>query len=517
MRPKTSAKVYVPYRIIYPGIADRDCECRILTSTSLRSDCRQFKAYATELARNANSNAKAIAGQVKSLSLSATSVALSHDMAWPNVTFPHFDRQAREAEDLTGIELLIFSPIVPYDEKDGWEEYAWEHQDWIRNDLKLAGAQDVEPGNITRHIYPYNSTGESAEEGKERRLIEVPELDIYVPVWQLGPIQSNASAVNLDLNSHPSFKQSIFEVIDTSQEMLSDVIDLHFLLKNALLNHTLEDDPRSYFLQPVMDNFYNDSKVVGFMVADLKWQKFFVNLLPSGTGDIDIVVRGTCEGDFSYTVSGHQAFFVGSKDVHGAQYNDIEQVYDFADFAHFTEDSESGCSYTLSVYPTPEFEAPYHTNKPAVYTTVVVLIFCFTAACFFMYDYMVNVRQNKLHAKAKRTNQIVASMFPKEFQDRILQDAENTSNDKNVSRNKRLTDVLADADTDAVPSFAHSKPIADLFTGVTIMFADVVGKYPRSRINCTAGVYLSSFETHTVLRIHVLGLHARAFSGLHAP
>jgi hypothetical protein len=179
-------------------------------------------------------------------------------------------------------------------------------------------------------------------------------------------------------------------------------------------------------------------------------------------------------------VSGHRAVFIASDDVHGAQYDDIEQVFEFADFARYTEESGSGCMYTLSVYPTPEFEAPYHTNMPAIYTTVVVLIFCFTAACFFMYDYMVHVRQKKLHAKAKRTNQIVASMFPKEFQDRILQDAENTSNDKQGSRNKRLADALADADadTDGVPSFAQSKPIADLFTGVTIMFADVVGTYP---------------------------------------
>jgi hypothetical protein len=412
-------------------------------------------------------------------------------MAWPNVTFPHFDRLAREAEALTGIELLIFSPIVPHDEKDGWEEYAWKHQDWIRSDLKLVGAEDVEPGNITKHIYSYDSTGELAEEGKERRLLEMPELDIYVPVWQLGPVPSNASVINLDLNTHPSFKQSIFEVIETRHEMLSDVVDLAFLLKNALLNHTLDNDPRSYILQPVMDDFYNDSSVVGFMVADLKWQSFFVDLLPSGTGAINIVVRGACDGDFSYMVSGHQAVFMASEDVHREEYHDLEQVYSFAKFARYEDESGSGCTYTLSVYPTPEFEAPYHTNKPAVYTAVVVLIFCCTAACFFMYDYMVHVRQKKLHAKAKRTNQIVASMFPKEFQDRILQDAENTSNDKQTPRNKRLADALADADTDALPSFAQSKPIADLFTGVTIMFADVVGTYPRYRIKREPGVNFS--------------------------
>jgi hypothetical protein len=116
---------------------------------------------------------------------------------------------------------------------------------------------------------------------------------------------------------------------------------------------------------------------------------------------------------------------------------------------------------------------------PAVYTTVVVLIFCVTAAVFALYDYTVHVRQRKLHAKAKRTNQIVSSMFPKGFQDRVLQEAEDDTGDDRVQKSKKLRDVLADAEASEEGGPAKSfgsKPIADLFTDVTIMFGDVVGK-----------------------------------------
>jgi hypothetical protein len=439
----------------------------------------QFNAYAGDIAQNANSNAKKIASQVKILGTSLTSVALSKEMTWPNVTMPHFDLHAREAEELTGIELLVFSPIVPYEEKDGWEEYAWDNQGWIQKDLDLLGAKGVDPGSISRHIYSYRERELARDDKDKGRHLEVQDDEAYVPVWQLGPVPSNASIINLDLNTHPSFRQTILDVLDTRHEMLSDVLNLNFLLENSLLNHTLDEDPRSYILQPVMDDFYNTSKVVGFLISDLKWQSFFADLLPSTTQGIQVVVQGSCDGSFSYMVSGSKATFVATGDSHNKKYDDLERVFEFAEFARNENHRGEGCAYKISVYPTQAFEEPYHTNMPAVYTTVVVLIFCVTAAVFALYDYTVHVRQRKLHAKAKRTNQIVSSMFPKGFQDRVLQEAEDDTGDDRVQKSKKLRDVLADAEASEEGGPAKSfgsKPIADLFTDVTIMFGDVVGK-----------------------------------------
>jgi hypothetical protein len=436
--------------------------------------------YAQEIARNADSNAKKIASQVKSLGTTLTSVALTKEMTWPNVSMPHFDLHAREAEELTGIELLVFSPIVPYEEKDGWEEYAWENQGWIQEDLDLLGAQGVDPGNISRHIHSYNEREQTGHNTDKESHLEGQDLEAYVPVWQLGPVPSNASIINLDLNSHPSFRQTILDVVDSSHEMLSDIVNLNFLLENSLLNHTLDEDPRSYLLQPVMDDFYNTSKVVGFLVADLKWQSFFVDLLPSTANGINIIIHGTCDGDFSYMVSGSKATFVSTGDSHSTIYDDLEKVFEFAEFARNENHQGKGCTYKISVYPSQEFEEPYHTNMPAVYTTIVVLIFCLTASVFALYDYTVYVRQRKLHAKAKRTNQIVSSMFPKGFQDRVLQEAENETENREIKKNKKLRDVLGDAEAGLEAGPANSlvsKPIADLFTDVTIMFADVVSKF----------------------------------------
>lgn len=441
----------------------------------------QFYNFAEEIVNNAESNAKAIVGQVKSLSIAVTSAAITNGMVWPNVTVSHFDRQAREAEALTGIELLVFSPIVPYEEKEGWEAYAWDHQSWIQEDLMLLGDDTIDPGSISRHIYAVDSEDVSEVGNTEHRHLEVQDMGIYVPVWQLGPVPSNASVINLDLNTHPSFKMTIFDVLDTNHEMLSDVVNLDFLLKNSLLDHALDDHPRSYILQPVMEDFYNYSKVVGFLVADLKWQSFFVDLLPATVTGITIIVHGTCDGDFSYKIDGHEASFVAASDAHDTRYNEVERIFQFAEFARYDGNQpDMGCNYTLSVFPTQEFENGYHSNKPALYAAGVVLIFFITASVFALYDYTVRVRQRKLHAKAKRTNQIVASMFPKEFQNRIMEEAAEQANEKHVNKNKRLRDVLADAeanDVEGAEKFTNSKPIADLYTSVTIMFADVVGKY----------------------------------------
>lgn len=435
----------------------------------------QFTSYAKEISRIADDNAKAVIGQVHSLSTTVTSIVVHNKFSWPNVSMPHFDRRAREAEGLTGIELLLFVPIVAFDERDGWEEYAWENQGWIDEDLQTLGALDVHPGNISRHIYSYmgnETNGLIASGDSERRLASTSDPDFYVPVWQLGPVPTNASIINLDLNTHPSFQRTINHVLNDKHALLSDVADLRFLLENALIYHGIDDHPRSYILQPIFSDFRNDSNVAGFFVADIKWHNFFVNLLPDNKSGILVVVHGTCGGDFSYLINGHEAVYLQEGDVHETKFDGMEQVFDFAGF--IKDEDEQSCTYTLSVYPTETFEAPYYSNHPAVYTSAVVLIFFLTAAVFALYDYMVLVRQRKLLATAQRTNAIVASMFPKTVQRRIMEDAAE-HNQKPGKLQYQAFLPRGDADGDAGHERLKSKPIADLFTDVTVMFADIVG------------------------------------------
>jgi hypothetical protein len=447
-----------------------------------------------DVATNADTNAAHIFSQIHTLSTAITSTAISEEMVWPNVTMRHFDLRAREAEELTGVELIVFSPIVTDSNRAGWEEYAWTHQQWIEEDLKYRADEDVHPGKetsqvslslstiatlmieslllsytgyISRRIYRYAEEMDHATEYHRTRDLEEFKDDFYVPVWQLGPVPRNASVINLDLFTCPSFKHSITAAMKHDHIILSDVVDLHFLLDQ--FGFKLDGLPRSYALVPVMENFYNMSKVVGFVAGEVNWTSFFQNVLPDKVKGIVVVVDGTCGANFSYEIMGTESIFIGHGNHHHSKYDSLKRSVDFAKDTTLANDTNA-CRYTMTFYATEEFEASYRTNKPAVYTTVVVMTFFFTAMTFALYDYAIVRRQRRLLAKAKRTTAIVSSMFPKEVQKRILEEAEAMEEEerkkpwrgRSAAKQQLKSFLNEDVIEGAPQGIPETKPIADL-------------------------------------------------------
>jgi hypothetical protein len=71
---------------------------------------------------------------LRSLATAITSLAVDSNHGFPNVTIPHFDLRAQEIAELTGAEMIMFVPFVEEEVRTGWEQYAVEHQGWIRQD-----------------------------------------------------------------------------------------------------------------------------------------------------------------------------------------------------------------------------------------------------------------------------------------------------------------------------------------------------------------------------------------------
>jgi hypothetical protein len=65
------------------------------------------------------------------------------------------------------------------------------------------------------------------------------------------------------------------------------------------------------------------------------------------------------------------------------------------DFAHSQQHNYSGihepCEFFLSIFPSAEMESDYMSNKPLIYTLLVILIFLFMAVVFVLYDYFVGL------------------------------------------------------------------------------------------------------------------------------
>jgi len=66
--------------------------------------------------------------------------------------------------------------------------------------------------------------------------------------------------------------------------------------------------------------------------------------------------------------------------LHDPKYNYLEVTTEFAPFLkHEFSEQKEHCEYDIRLYPTSDFEDNYRTNRPWVYTVVVVLVFLFTA------------------------------------------------------------------------------------------------------------------------------------------
>lgn len=102
------------------------------------------------------------------------------------------------------------------------------------------------------------------------------------------------------------------------------------------------------------------------------------------------------------------------------------------------------------------------------------------AFAFFIYDFIVQRRNSLVLQTAAKFNTIVSSLFPSNIRGRLFADKERNYIDYTTAKShlknfltKGDIDNLDDEDDDGL--ILKTKPMADLFTDTTIMFADVRG------------------------------------------
>ena len=137
---------------------------------------------------------------------------------------------------------------------------------------------------------------------------------------------------------------------------------------------------------------------------------------------------------------------------------------------------EGECRYTITIYPSQDFKDEHITPVPVVITLAVAGIFAFTIVMFFVYDRLVERRQNLVLTKAVQSTAIVSSLFPKNVRDRLMDSARGSSEKgagftARVPRFKSLESNKPKDETAA----SSSVPIADLFSECTVLFADIAG------------------------------------------
>ena len=251
------------------------------------------------------------------------------------------------------------------------------------------------------------------------------------------------------------------------------------------------DDPRSIIVEPVFDSFDEQSRsVVGVVVAVETWTTYFESQSrPEQVHGFILDIVDTCGGEMIFVLNGQFAEYKGNHDIHNKKYDYLARRSTFAvstgrkDQHEHKEDEVDVqyCDFSLTVYPTTEFESDFHTAKPLLFAAVMVAVFVTACSVFAIYDWMVKRRQEKMLVATKRTTAIAHSLFPKSVGERLIAASEepekNTfGRNMNLKQANMMENIAVGLNN---PEHAlepkHAEPIADFFTSTTIMFADIVG------------------------------------------
>jgi hypothetical protein len=420
---------------------------------------------------------------VESLSRVFTSYTVATNTTWPYVTIPNFEVLGEDVIKMAGVVSVILSPLVSEVEREGYEVFATYNQDWITPSVLYTTGEILPQGNkgIPTKIYQINETTDGT----------IPKVDNgpgpFLPVWQLAPAPHDPRLVNFNLLSSLPIATT-FEIMLKSKGAAITPAVAHGDIFRDTLAGVVANTPHSIVLGPVYDNFTSQGTklVVGTVAAVLDWQAFFGTVLSVEERPVVLVVDGSCGDIMSFHLSGHDVQFLGDDDIHDPYYTHMERSI-FFDPSH-PNPTENQCVYGVRIYPTEELEQVYRTTQPYIYALAMLLVFAFATVVFLLYDVYVQRRQTKVLEAAAKSAAIVHSLFPKNVTDRMMKDLEEKTKGKETSSTYRFSaktqmkDFLQDGaekSTNSVAVYA-TKPIADLFTACTVLFADIVGKRTSS-------------------------------------
>jgi class 3 adenylate cyclase len=312
--------------------------------------------------------------------------------------------------------------------------------------------------------------------------VAAPRSDPFqTPVWQmtpvpvLDPLDPFVSIINYNLADRMVFKRAVEYMEISRKPVFLDVCDQ----SSWFLIDEHRDTLQTVVAYPVFDNFSANKTIVGFFTAIIPWTEFFKNNLSPSSKNLVVVMKNSCGEVFSVEVKGQNVTILGETDEHDPKFAQEVLTFPFAEkyqqaVAEELQYAEEVCKYDLYIYPTSMSSS----NRPILISSAILLVFIFTFSAFMLFDCLVTRRQNKLLNTALRQNAIVNSLFPKNVQRKLMEEADATleaaERAKNMKR-RNLSTFLNDDQRSQKVDPLDSKPIADLFPHTTIMFADISG------------------------------------------
>jgi len=358
--------------------------------------------------------------------------------AWPNVTIPNFQEQTEGILRIAEGRSLSFNPIITQDvNRLQWEAHATESAWMLGGEDSILIVPDPPnatwPDNRTVSFGIYSRDGDGNvihDPGYNPDSVDYP--DVMVPVWQIAPFEGNERAVMFNLHSEVNRMAALDNMMTHGVPSLTAILQL--------VQDKDVTRPSAIMFYPVFDDFgdvASEVDVVGSVSLVFSWDTFLNSILPDYIKGVSCVLSASTGQVYSYTISGSEVTFLGEGDMHDPNYDKYQEVVEVRLLLDEEEQIGKFITYTLTMYPSEEFEDQYSTNKPAVYAAGAVLIFLFTAGLFLLYDRLVEDRQMKTSRLARQRGNIVDAMFPAAFRDRLYKTQAATDAQRRLSQASR--------------------------------------------------------------------------------
>lgn len=473
-----------------------------------------------------------------------TAAGITTGKRFPFVRVPLFSLPASTARELSGVEMIMWIPLVSEEQRGKWSDFVQAEKGWY-DESKQLSRSDLATEVLTQESYEANSTirdfiwrGNRSLDGT---IEEAPPGQLFAPIWQCSPPPYSPKFLNYDmmqesfiLNMLLSLVQGRDGLMTPTRKEFADLPD-SFAISNEEQDYFHEiysvkveggsaDHPHAMHVQPVFDEINEfDGKMVGFLSSIVSWDRFLANLLPDGVKGITAVLRNTCNESFTYELEGRrvgagiiqldigfvnvaltvkhfprtisQAAFLGVGDLHDPKYEDTEVVVPLPTYTNNETVTTSGhCVYSLSLYFSDAFKSTSESNTATFCTVAVAIIFMLMVGTFCMYDRFVRRRNMTIVNEAARSNAMISSLFPTQVRDRLFAARDDNAskapeaNLKSMMHSGSFADVRADGEASDI--MYKSKPIADLFPETTILFADIAGFTAWSSVREPSQVFI---------------------------
>eukprot|EP00934_Nitzschia_sp_Nitz4_P003459 Nitzschia sp. Nitz4//scaffold506_size4488//37//3349//NITZ4_009244-RA/size4488-snap-gene-0.0-mRNA-1//-1//CDS//3329553613//3449//frame0 len=460
----------------------------------------------------------------------------NHKGAWPFFHMPLYPMYGNDLRDQGRLEVAVPFMRVERDQLQEWEAFVTKnHEDVITEahmtqDGNLDRLVDNATSTYVDYVFKFGPDGPVPDDDR----------DTYWPSIDFAPAPRTYGLVNWNIASSSVYGPLIDVMLDMKYEaVLSPVkpyeaapglvfsIEEHEEMHSDLnILDGSSASPHTFWSVPIHEDPTDvNSRIVAAHFTSMAWDVFMLGLLPEGVKGITVVLDNSCDQSFTFNLDGPRVYYVGEGDFHDRNYDYLETYQDLMEgsYSHPNFTTNTGhCRYSMRIYASDSFTSSLEKRIPMIFAIVVACFFGMVAGVFYMYDVFVQRRNEKLVNNAARSNAIVASLFPSNIRDRLLNVNQQSADIRRKSGALGLKGFMSgemEAQDDT-----NSKPLADLFLECTVMFADIAGFTAWSSmrepsqvftiLETLYGAFDQIAKTRKVLKVETVGDCYVAASGI---